>query len=262
MSETELSVVCKSCGAEVSPYVTECPYCGARLRKRAPELERRDGGLEPKLTRRERRRQRKLKAREQRRDRGRIAGVATGSELSWATSFLVTVPVVALLVRIAAGWSPVTLGALTVPADGGWWRLLSTPFVYDSIGYLFVVALALVVFVPGIERRLGTVATVLLLIACGVLGALAAFGVESARGGAAVITGGNGIALGAIAAWYFTARSEARAAGEPVDVAGVGISAAVILLLPLVVDGADVWAGLAGGLVGGLAALVAARARR
>ena len=24
----ELSVVCKSCGSEVSPYVTECPYCG------------------------------------------------------------------------------------------------------------------------------------------------------------------------------------------------------------------------------------------
>ena len=36
----ELSVVCKSCGSEVSPYVTECPYCGTRLRKRAPKLER------------------------------------------------------------------------------------------------------------------------------------------------------------------------------------------------------------------------------
>jgi len=29
MSETELSVICKNCGSEVSPYVTECPYCGA-----------------------------------------------------------------------------------------------------------------------------------------------------------------------------------------------------------------------------------------
>src|SRR5207245_7592175 len=33
-------VVCKQCGSEVSPDVTECPYCGARLRKRAPKLER------------------------------------------------------------------------------------------------------------------------------------------------------------------------------------------------------------------------------
>ncbi|KAA0269287.1 MAG: zinc-ribbon domain-containing protein, partial [Acidobacteria bacterium] len=41
MSQTpELSVVCRSCGSEVSPYVTECPYCGHRLRKRAPRLER------------------------------------------------------------------------------------------------------------------------------------------------------------------------------------------------------------------------------
>src|ERR671912_624271 len=39
-SGPELSVVCKSCGSEVSPYVTECPYCGTRLRKRAPKLER------------------------------------------------------------------------------------------------------------------------------------------------------------------------------------------------------------------------------
>ena len=40
MASPELSVVCKSCGSEVSPYVTECPYCGTRLRKRAPKLER------------------------------------------------------------------------------------------------------------------------------------------------------------------------------------------------------------------------------
>ena len=48
MSETELRVICKNCGSEVSPYVTECPYCGARLRKRAPKLERRGDALEPK----------------------------------------------------------------------------------------------------------------------------------------------------------------------------------------------------------------------
>ena len=55
MSETELSVICKNCGSEVSPYVTECPYCGARLRKRAPKLERRGDGFEPKPSKRRRR---------------------------------------------------------------------------------------------------------------------------------------------------------------------------------------------------------------
>src|SRR5438093_3590629 len=54
----ELSVVCKSCGSEVSPYVTECPYCGTRLRKRAPKLERRGDELTPRETRRSRRRRR------------------------------------------------------------------------------------------------------------------------------------------------------------------------------------------------------------
>src|SRR3954447_24991824 len=43
VSEAELFVVCKNCGSEVSMYVTECPYCGQRVRKRAPKLDRGDG---------------------------------------------------------------------------------------------------------------------------------------------------------------------------------------------------------------------------
>src|SRR5438270_5045984 len=47
----DLFVICKSCGAEVSPYITECPYCGNRLRKRAPKLDR-DGRVAEKRRRR------------------------------------------------------------------------------------------------------------------------------------------------------------------------------------------------------------------
>ena len=47
-----MSVVCKSCGSEVSPYVTECPYCGTRLRKRAPKLERHGDEFTPRERRR------------------------------------------------------------------------------------------------------------------------------------------------------------------------------------------------------------------
>src|ERR1044072_8812192 len=36
MSEPDLFVVCKNCSAEVSPYVTECPYCGQRVREPTP----------------------------------------------------------------------------------------------------------------------------------------------------------------------------------------------------------------------------------
>ena len=40
VSQPDLFVVCRNCGSEVSPYVTECPYCGQRVRKRAPKLDR------------------------------------------------------------------------------------------------------------------------------------------------------------------------------------------------------------------------------
>ena len=65
MNAPELSVVCRSCGEEVSPYVTECPYCGTRLRKRAPKLERRGDELQAQESRRDRKR----RERAERRDR-------------------------------------------------------------------------------------------------------------------------------------------------------------------------------------------------
>src|SRR6476620_7765617 len=46
-SGPDLFVVCKNCQAEVSPYITECPYCGTRLRKRAPKIDRPDDAPKP-----------------------------------------------------------------------------------------------------------------------------------------------------------------------------------------------------------------------
>jgi hypothetical protein len=87
---------------------------------------------------------------------------------------------------------------------------------------------------------------------------LAAAGVADAGGDFAVIAGGNGMALGAIAAWYAVRRSESRRAiDRDYDLIAVAIAAAVVLLLPLFESSADVVAGLAGGLVGGLAGLAA-----
>src|SRR6059058_2683608 len=71
MSETELSVICKNCGSEVSPYVTECPYCGARLRRRAPKLEREGDELRVRESLRARRR-RILRERRAKRERRRL----------------------------------------------------------------------------------------------------------------------------------------------------------------------------------------------
>ena len=104
------------------------------------------------------------------------------------------------------------------------------------------------------ERRFGTAPTALLLLACGSLGMLAAAGVADARGEVAAIAGGNGMALGAVAAWFAIRRSEARGAiDHEYDMVGVAVAAAVLLALPLFESTADVFAGLAGGVVGGLA---------
>ena len=64
MAGPELSVVCRNCGSEVSPYVTECPYCGTRIRKRAPRLEREGDEIRIREGRREKTRRRDAERRE------------------------------------------------------------------------------------------------------------------------------------------------------------------------------------------------------
>jgi len=248
VSETELSVICKNCGSEVSPYVTECPYCGARLRKRAPKLERRGDGLEAKRPRSRPRR---------RRPRPRLE-----AGRPYATLTVILASAVLLLVQRASGNSLATYGGLIVPLEDDLWRYLTAPFAYSDVGYLFVVAVALVLFAPGLERRLGTVPAALLLLACGGLGMVAGYGIEDAREATAVIAGGNGMALGALAAWFMIRRAEVRGTiDEDLDRVGVGVVAAVLLLLPVVDESANVFAGITGGIVGGIAGLLAAALR-
>jgi membrane associated rhomboid family serine protease len=250
VSETELSVVCKSCGSEVSPYVTECPYCGARLRKRAPKLQRRGESLEAKT-----RRRRRLRF-------GRSRLQALDVVRPYATIIVIAASAALILVQRATDDPLVDLGAIAGPVGSEWWRYLTAPFAYLDIGYLFVVGIAFVLFAPGLERRLGSIATLLLLIACGALGMLAADGVKSAAGGVLFASGGNGMALGALGAWFAIRLYETRRAiDQDLDLIGVGVAAAVLLLLPVFEDQANVFAGLAGALVGLLAGLAAAAVR-
>ncbi|MGB7587954.1 MAG: rhomboid family intramembrane serine protease [Solirubrobacterales bacterium] len=252
MSETELSVVCKNCGSEVSPYVTECPYCGARLRKRAPKLERRGGSLEAKV-----RRDRASRLLHLRR---RLA--SAGPHRPYATLAAIIGPAVLLLVQKASGEPLTVFGALTVPVQGEWWRVLTAPFAYLDVGYLFVVSVGLAIFSIGLERRLGSTATAVLLIACGSLGMLVASGIASAQGDSVVIAGGNGMALGAVAAWFALRRAEAHhAVDQDYDSIGVAVATAVLLALPIFDSTADPFAGLVGGAVGGLAGLAASALR-
>jgi membrane associated rhomboid family serine protease len=247
MSETELSVICKNCGSEVSPYVTECPYCGTRLRKRAPKLERRGDALEAQRPRRRRPRLRR-----------RPRSGAPRPFRPYATIAVILGSAALLLVQKASGDPFSSFGGLLIPLENQWWRFLTAPFAYVDVGYLFVVAVGLAIFATGVERRLGSTPTAVLLLACGSLGMLAASGVANAQGDITVIAGGNGMALGAVAAWVALRRAEARRAiDEEYDLIGVVVAAAVLIALPLFVPTADVVACLAGGAVGGLAGLAA-----
>jgi membrane associated rhomboid family serine protease len=253
MSETELSVICKNCGSEVSPYVTECPYCGARLRKRAPKLERRGDGLEAQEPRRRRRRI----------PRPGRPSFSVSAERPYATIAVILASAALLLIQKATGDALPSLGGLVVPLESEWWRVLAAPFAYVDVGYLFVVAIGLAIFGTGVERRLGSGPTAVLLIACGALGMLAASVVADARGEFTVVGGGNGMALGAVAAWFAIRRAEVHdAIGEDYDVIGVAVAAVVLIALPLFAPTADFVAGLAGAAVGGLAGLAATALHR
>jgi len=252
----ELSVVCKSCGSEVSPYVTECPYCGTRLRKRAPRLERRGDEITPRESRRLRRR----RARAERIQRLRLA------ERPYATVSAILAPAILLLVQRASDEPLVDLGAIVGPVGSEWWRYLASPFVYSDIGYLFVIALAVAIFGGALEQRLGTVATLVLLVASGALGMLIADAVETAiagEGDILIAAGGNGIALGLLAAWAVIRAAEVRShIDEEVELIGAAVAATVLLALPLIEDSANVFAGLGGAGVGAFAGLAAAFSRR
>src|SRR5688500_1802898 len=115
MTEPDLFVICKNCSSEVSPYVTECPYCGQRVRKRAPKIEKE--GAPESDSRRGRGRTKSLP----RLRRGEIPGIAPETR-PWAVVGLIGV---ALLTTIILSTGEVSAGDLGViaPLEGEWWRL-------------------------------------------------------------------------------------------------------------------------------------------
>ena len=263
MNAPELSVVCGSCGEEVSPYVTECPYCGTRLRKRAPKLERHGDGLQAQESRGERRRRKRLQRRA--RASGHRAALSE-SDRPYAVIAAVALPAILILFQRATSTSAVDLGAIVGNVGDEWWRYLAAPFVYPDVPYWFVCSLGIVIFGTAVERRLGTVPTLLLMLACGGLGMLAADGIEGSLAGDGnllLAAGGNGVALGMLGAWAVLKASELRVnRDEDVELVGAAVAAAVLIMLPLVEDYANVFAGLAGALVGVVCGFAASLSRR
>src|SRR5829696_6804230 len=188
-------------------------------------------------------------------------------EPPYAVLAAILVSAIVLLVRVASpALDTYDLGGLVGPVGDDWWRYLAAPFVYPDIGYLFIACCGIAMFGIPVEQRLGLIPTAILIIACGALGMLAADGIHTAFApddDVLLAAGGNGIALGLLCAWAVMRAAELRAdPGEDVEVIGAAIAAAVLILLPLVDDYANVFAGLAGALVGAGCGLAASMARR
>jgi len=112
------------------------------------------------------------------------------------------------------------------------------------------------------ERTAGLAPIDLARVTHGRRDAVVASGIADAQGEIVVIAGGNGMALGAVAAWFAIRRGEAHhAIDQDYDRIGVAVAAAVLLALPIFESTADVFAGLVGGAVGGLAGLAASALR-
>ncbi len=186
------------------------------------------------------------------------------AERPYATLAAILGPAALMLVMQAAGLRLDQVGSLVAPFAGEWWRYLSAPWAYDDLGYMFVIALTLAIFAPPLERRLGSVPVAILLLACGALGMVAGNAVESIGlgDGIFIASGGNGVALGAVAAWTVLRNAESRDhPGDDYDVVGVIVFAAVLLALPLVQSQASAVAGVVGALVGAVAGYAAGSTR-
>ena len=187
-----------NCGSEVSPYVTECPYCGTRLRKRAPKLERegdeievREGAARSGRRDAERRRARAARGARSRtlgatgRDRAPIAGGGGRASSSTArptsrspSSARSSGPSTA-----SAGATSPRRSSSTTPATCSYRRSGSRSSC------------------PPLERRIGRVPALLLASHAVRSGCSAADGLDAVLGDDfPIAAGANGIALGVLAA--------------------------------------------------------------
>ena len=250
MSQPDLFVVCRNCGSEVSPYVTECPYCGQRVRKRAPKLDRSGGEPQPKKRRR-RPTLPRLRAEE-------IAGIAPDVR-PYATLGLILLGVLSILLFQAD--STVDLGYLRVPVAEEPWRFFASPFLFaDQVGYAFVTLVAVGIFGTQLERRFGPLPVVAVFVLSGAAGMAFVALVETpplfTNTDVFLAFGANGSALGLLCAWLVDDRLAARRHDErDNDLLGVYVIAIVLVLLSLAEEAANIGSAVGGALTGALLGL-------
>jgi len=233
-SGADLFVVCKQCGSEVSPYVTECPYCGHRLRRRAPKLPRVHGPSQPSGGRGRLGALLGLRTRRARRTR-------RASSSRWAaTRPLVTIALVTVScgVWVAEHAEPALYLHVVVfgPLNGDWWKLFTYEFAYLKGIYAFVAIASIALFGWLLERRHGSAVVLALALGGGATGALVAEAVYAFPW----VAGGNCVALALLAAWAAPELGAPRSgAYDEADLLGAGVIAALLLALPFALEPAE-----------------------
>jgi membrane associated rhomboid family serine protease len=251
VSQPDLFVVCKNCGSEVSPYITECPYCGQRIRKRAPKIDRSGGEAQPK--RRRRAKLPRLRAEE-------IAGIAPDTR-PYATFALLLGCLAALLVY-AADPGIIDNWYIVMPPQDEVWRWFVAPFLHgDQLGYAFVALVPVAIFGTLLERRFGPLVPIAIFVLAGAAGAGLAVTLETPPlledFPLYPVFGANGAALGMLCAWLVDDRMAARRGQDREnDLLGVYVIAVVLLLLSLTTEEANIAAAVGGAVVGALLGLV------
>jgi membrane associated rhomboid family serine protease len=248
----DLFVICKNCGSEVSPYITECPYCGSRLRKRAPKLDR-DQRPAEKRARRHRRPPSPLLSRLR---PGEIPGIRADRR-PYATLLLVLAGLIGcLLWRTDLGGQSSKLIIIGTP-NGHWWRLITAAFTYNNTGYAFIVLGAIALFGWLLERRHGPLVPLALFVIGGVGGLAATVAVQSS----AIVLGASGAALALTCAWAVPDLLEfLNTRDTDGDLIGAAVVALAVALMPLADAQASWIADVVGVGVGFLLGLPLARA--
>ncbi len=253
-SGADLFVVCKQCGAEVSPYITECPYCGHRLRRRAPKLPPVNAPARGGLRGRARSllsRSRPVSAGGVARTRTRRAPSRWAAERPYVTIALVAASCV-MWVVVHAEPDVYAHMAILGPLRGDWWKLLTNEFAYTDGVYAFVAILTVAIFGWLLERRYGPWVVLALFFGAGVAGALVALAVYPFP----LVSGANAGALALLAAWAAPDVELAREGGyREGDLLGAGALAALLLAMPFARPEASWLAGVTGGVLGLLVGL-------
>ena len=246
----DLFVVCKNCGSQVSPYITECPYCGSRIRKRAPKIERED---KPQRKRRTP-------------SMPSLGPLRTG-EIPGVRGDALRRPVMTIaLVAIGCLWwlaiIPLRDEAVSwiINPLGTWLGVLVAPFVHASGWYQFAALGAVGVFGWVLERKHGWLPVLLVWL----IGASGSLAIVKAVEGEKLAIGASYGAIALLLAWAVPIYLERRRSGgdgdyDDADLIGAGVVLALLVLMPAARYEVSVLATAAAVVLGTLCGLFVAR---